>query len=101
MYEVNVEALDVYFNLKLVSTQLINGEVPWRGGREKDFKSMQICIEASTTASVVFDAYASQVVILIITVNMFQGRYTIIFLNYIAFHSQVHLFMLANVVAAI
>jgi hypothetical protein len=58
--EVDVEALDVFFNLTSASTQLMNGKVPWRGGREKDSESMQILIEALTTpASVVLDAYAS------------------------------------------
>jgi hypothetical protein len=38
--EVDVEALDVFINLTLASTQLMNGKVPWRGGTEKDSESM-------------------------------------------------------------
>jgi hypothetical protein len=58
--EVDVEALDVFFNFTSASTQLMNGKVPWRGGRKKDLESMQILIEALTTpASIVLDAYAS------------------------------------------
>lgn len=44
-----MEALDVYFNITSTSMQLMYGKIPWRGGREKDSKSMQILIEASTT----------------------------------------------------
>jgi hypothetical protein len=58
--EVDVEALDVFFNLTSASTRLMNGKVPWRGGREKDSELMQILIEALTTpASVVLDAYVT------------------------------------------
>lgn len=42
MSEVDAEALDVYFNLTFVRTQLMNGKVPWRGAREKEFELMQI-----------------------------------------------------------
>ena len=60
--EVDVEALNMYFNLAWASTQLMNGKVPWRGDWEKDSASMQILIEALTThASVVFDATHLQV----------------------------------------
>lgn len=38
MFDFNVEALDIYFNLTYASTQLMNGKVPSRGGREKDFE---------------------------------------------------------------
>ena len=56
----DVEALDVYCNITSANTQLMNGKVSWRGGREKDSESMQILIEALTIpALVVLDAYAS------------------------------------------
>lgn len=32
--KVNVEALDMYFNLTSMSMQLVNVKVSWRGGRE-------------------------------------------------------------------
>ena len=55
-----MEALNEYFNLTSVSTQLMKEKVPWRGGREKDYESMQILIEALRTPSfVALDAYAS------------------------------------------
>jgi hypothetical protein len=58
--EVDVEALDVFFNLTLVSTQLMNWKMPWRGGTKKDSELMQILIKALTTSTLVFlDAYAS------------------------------------------
>ena len=58
--KVDVKALDVFFNLTSASTQLMNGKVPWRSGREKDSESIQILIEALTTpTSIVLDAYAS------------------------------------------
>lgn len=41
-------------------TQLMNKEVPWRGGREKASKSLQVFIEAITKPrDVVHDAYTS------------------------------------------
>lgn len=56
MFEVDVEALDVYFNMTLATMKLMNGKVTWRGGKEKDFESMQILIEALTTlGSIVLD----------------------------------------------
>lgn len=55
----DVEALGIYFNFTYASTQLMNGKMPWRGGREKDFELMQILRETMTTpSSVVPDAYA-------------------------------------------
>ena len=48
-----MEALNEYFNLTSVSTQLMKEKVPWRGGREKDYESMQILIEALRTPSFV------------------------------------------------
>ena len=36
----------------------MKGKVPWRGGREKDSKSMEILIEVLTTPTyVILDAY--------------------------------------------
>jgi hypothetical protein len=44
----------------IASIDLVNGKVPWRDGREKDFKSIQILIEALRAPSfVVLDAYTS------------------------------------------
>lgn len=34
MYKVDVKALDIYFNLKFVSMQLVNMKVQCRGGRK-------------------------------------------------------------------
>lgn len=50
--EVDVEATNIFFNLTMCVT-LINRGVPWRGGQEKDPKSMQVLIEALTTLGVV------------------------------------------------
>ena len=59
MLGVDVEALDVYFDLTSTNMHLMNGKVPWRGGREKDFELMQMLIEALTNpASIVLDTYA-------------------------------------------
>ena len=38
--DLDVEILDVYFNLTSTSTQLMNMKVPWRGAREKNSKLM-------------------------------------------------------------
>ena len=58
LLEVNVKALDVYFNLTLKSMQVMNGKMPWRGGTEEDSKSMQMLIEVWTThAYVILDVY--------------------------------------------
>ena len=52
-------ALDIYFNLKFISMQLVNKKVPCRGGRKKDFESIWILIEVLTTLPcIVLDAYA-------------------------------------------
>lgn len=59
-FELDVNALDVYFNLTSAFTQLMNKIVPWKGAREKDFESIQISIKALRTPSyVVLDAYTS------------------------------------------
>jgi hypothetical protein len=58
--ELDVDALDVYFNLTFAITQLVNKIVPWKGAREEDFESMQNSIDALTTPSyVILDAYSS------------------------------------------
>lgn len=36
-FELDVKALDAYFNLTSASTQLMNGKVPCKGVRENDF----------------------------------------------------------------
>ena len=48
-FEMDVEALKVYFTLTLARMQLINEKVSWRGGTEKTYESLQILIEALTT----------------------------------------------------
>lgn len=58
MVDLDVEALDVYFNLTFASTQLMNGKVPWGGGRENDYELMQILMEVLTTPLfVILDVY--------------------------------------------
>lgn len=60
MSEVDVEALDVQFNLTLASMQLKNEKLTWRGEREKNSKSMQILLESlATPRFVVLYAYTS------------------------------------------
>ena len=62
MSDVDVEALDMYFNLTSTNTQLFIRTVEYHGEVEgkDDFESMQMWIEALTTfASIVLDAYAS------------------------------------------
>jgi hypothetical protein len=59
--KVEVEALDMYFNMTSTSMRLMTGKVPYKGGREKESKSMQILIEALITLGlVVLDAYVSR-----------------------------------------
>lgn len=52
-FELDVNALDVYFNLTSTITQLMNKIVPWKGVGEKDFESMQISIKALVSPSYV------------------------------------------------
>ena len=52
-FELDVNALDVYFNLTYAITQLMNKIVPWKGARERDLESMQISIKALISPSYV------------------------------------------------
>lgn len=44
--EVDVGAIDTFFNLTNCRTQLMNKEVPWSNGQEKELKSLQAFVEA-------------------------------------------------------
>lgn len=46
--DVNITKSDALFNLTTVETQLMNGNVPWRGPREKAPLFMQALIEQLT-----------------------------------------------------
>jgi hypothetical protein len=51
---------DVVFNLVTKDTQLKNGNIPWRGGREKDPLLLQLLIESTTNiGNIVLDCTAS------------------------------------------
>jgi hypothetical protein len=55
-----VGVLDIFFNHTMLKTQLMHVNIPWRGAREKDPKSLQFLVEALTKpGDVVLDAYAS------------------------------------------
>ena len=55
-----VGSLDIFFNRTTSKTQLIRGNIQWRGTREKDLESLQFLIETLTKPEdVVLDAYAS------------------------------------------
>jgi hypothetical protein len=98
MSKVDIGALDVCFYLILRFT---NEKVPWRGGREKDSKLMQILIEALTTHGfVVLDAYAS-IFVFIMQCIFHYGCGLCDFFAFQTFQWHVDLFMLAEVVTAI
>jgi hypothetical protein len=51
---------DVLFNLVTKDSQLMNGSIPWRGGREKDPLLLQMLIESTTSlGDIVLDCTAS------------------------------------------
>jgi hypothetical protein len=51
---------DVLFNLVRKESQLMNGSIPWRGGREKDPLFLQLLIESTTSlGDTVLDCTAS------------------------------------------
>jgi hypothetical protein len=51
---------DVLFNLVRKDSQLMNGSIPWRGGREKDPLLLQLLIESTTSlGDTVLDCTAS------------------------------------------
>jgi hypothetical protein len=45
---INVAVDDVFFNMVTKDTQLMRGNSPWRGGREKDPLLLQLLIESTT-----------------------------------------------------
>jgi hypothetical protein len=57
---IDVAIDDVLFNLVTKDTQLIRGNTPWRGGREKDPLLLQLLIESTThVGDIVLDCTAS------------------------------------------
>jgi hypothetical protein len=57
---IDVAVDDVLFNLVTKDTQLMNGSIPWRGGREKDPLLLQLLIESTTqVGDIVLDCTAS------------------------------------------
>jgi len=57
---IDLEEDDLLHNFTTASSQLLNGDIPWRGAREKDPKLLQILLEASTSpGDVVLDYNAS------------------------------------------
>jgi hypothetical protein len=45
---IDVAIDDVFFNLVMKDTQLMRGNIPWRGGREKDPIILQLLIKSTT-----------------------------------------------------
>jgi hypothetical protein len=57
---IDVAVDDVLFNLVTRDTQLMRGNSPWRGGREKDPVLLQLLIESTTqVGDIVLDCTAS------------------------------------------
>jgi hypothetical protein len=57
---IDVAVDDVLFNLVTKDTQLMNGNTPWRGGREKDPILLQLLIESTTDVDdIVLDCITS------------------------------------------
>jgi hypothetical protein len=57
---IDVAVDDVLFNLVTKDTQLMRGNTPWRGGREKDPFLFQLLIESTTqVGDIVLDCTAS------------------------------------------
>ena len=57
---IDVATDDVLFNLVTKDSQLMNGSIPWRGGREKDPLLLQLLIESTTSlGDTVLDCTAS------------------------------------------
>jgi len=48
---IDLEEDDLLHNFTTSSSQLMNGDIPWRGAREKDPKLLQILLEVSTFPS--------------------------------------------------
>jgi hypothetical protein len=47
-FGLDIEDTNIFFNLINKHTQLMNGGVSWRGAREIDALSLQVCVEALT-----------------------------------------------------
>ena len=61
----HVEHIDTFFNLTTVKSQLMRGNSPWRGAREKDPLFMQVLLECfSKPGDIVLDWTASTGMIL-------------------------------------
>jgi hypothetical protein len=45
---IDIAVDDVLFNLVTKDTQFMRGNIPWRGGREKDHVLLQLLIESTT-----------------------------------------------------
>jgi hypothetical protein len=57
---INVAVDDVLFNLVTKDTQVMRGNTPWRGGREKNPVLLQLLIESTTqVGDIVLDCTAS------------------------------------------
>jgi hypothetical protein len=58
--DIDVAVDDILFNLVTKDTQLMRGNIPWRGGREKDPLLLQLLIESTTHVNdIVLDCTAS------------------------------------------
>jgi hypothetical protein len=80
---IDVAVDDVLFNLVTKDTQLKNGNIPWRGGREKDPLLLQLLIESTTqVGDIVLDCTAS------------TGMYFLVNLSFIAFSLLVMMLLL-------
>jgi hypothetical protein len=57
---INVAVDDVFFNLVTKDAQLMRGNTPWRGGREKNLLLLQLLIESTTqVGDIVLDCTTS------------------------------------------
>jgi hypothetical protein len=57
---IDIAVDDVFFNLVTKDTQLMRGNTPWRGCREKDLLLLQLLIESTThVGDIVLDCTAS------------------------------------------
>jgi hypothetical protein len=57
---IDIAGDDVLFNLVTKDTQLIKGNTPWRGSREKDAHLLQLLIESTTqVGDIVLDCTTS------------------------------------------
>lgn len=42
----DIEGIDIFINMAIKDSQLLNGGVPWRGAKEKDALSLQMFVES-------------------------------------------------------